>query len=206
MSKYAVAAKLFEGNFDNPGVIAERMQHWELSDGGPYNAAAQAVSGIETRDPCADKRVYEFCFAIPPEQYVVGGHSRSLVRRAMKGRLPESTLNRYIRGDQGADWDLPMREALPSLREEVSIEQQSPAARKILDLPRMQNLLETFPDSGYEANAVSLVWNFALTRGISAGYFLRSNESAHCVPVTLAIDPDSGTSREAIPPMATPAS
>jgi asparagine synthase (glutamine-hydrolysing) len=206
MSKYAVAAKLFEGNFDNPGVIAERMQNWELADGGPYHAAAQALSGVETRDPCADKRVYEFCFAIPPEQYVVGGHSRSLVRRAMKGRLPESTLNRYIRGDQGADWYLPMREALPSLQDEVSLDEQSPIARQTLDLPRMQTLLETFPDSGYEKNAVSLVWNHALTRGISMGYFLRSNESALCTPTTPAIDSTSGILGEFVTPTATSAS
>jgi asparagine synthase (glutamine-hydrolysing) len=205
MSRHAVAARLFAGNFGSLGVVAERMHNWELSDGGPYNAAAQAVSGIETRDPCADKRVYEFCFSIPPEQYIVGGHSRSLVRRAMKGRLPESTLNRYTRGNQGADWYLPMREALPSLLDEVSLQQQSPAARQTLDLPRMQSLLVTFPASGFETNAVSLTWNHALTRGISMGYFLRSNESAHIASATPAIDSAVRPSAEATPPVAAPA-
>jgi asparagine synthase (glutamine-hydrolysing) len=146
------------------------------ADHGPVHAAVQGAVKMEVRDPTADKRLYDFCFSIPPEQYIVGGHSRSLARRAMKGRLPEATLARYNRGLQGADWYIAMQEALPSLREEVSLQERSPAARLFLDFPKMQNLLNSWPESGYHTAEVVSVWHTTLTRAISMGYFLRSHD------------------------------
>ena len=84
-----------------------RRAYYQYIDFGPIHLAAQAITGVEVRDPTADKRISEFCFSIPPEQYLVGGHSRSLARRAMRDRLPRPTLQRYTRGLQGADWYLP---------------------------------------------------------------------------------------------------
>jgi asparagine synthase (glutamine-hydrolysing) len=138
-------------------------------------AATQAITGIESRDPTADKRIYEFCIAIPPEQYVVGGHSRSLVRRAMRDRLPESTLLRYKRGHQSADWHVAMTEALPELRQEVAAIGRNDAARDAIDVSRMNQLLDTWPASGYEGKAETALWRDALTRAISMGYFLRTH-------------------------------
>jgi len=159
----------------------EHAIYLEQADIGPIHAASQGASKIEFRDPTADKRIYDFCFSIPPEQYVVGAHSRSLVRRAMKGRLPEATLARYNRGLQGADWYLPMQEALPALREEVSLQERSIAARQTLDIPKMLDLLNTWPKSGYQTPEVVRSWHSALTRAISMGYFLRSHDSTDSV-------------------------
>jgi hypothetical protein len=60
----------------------------------------------------------------------------------------------------------------------MALIEQSPAARHTLDLPRLQNLLDTWPESGYETSEVAHVWHLALTRAISVGYFLRSHEPA----------------------------
>jgi asparagine synthase (glutamine-hydrolysing) len=189
---HALDARIFENRFTyDPDLGVQHARFFERFDFGPMHAATQALAQIEVRDPAADKRIYDFCFSIPPEQYFVDGHSRSLVRRAMKGRLPESTRLRYARGHQGADWYLSMSEALPSLRREVALFQQSPVARHTLDLPRMHDLLDTWPQSGYEKTQVSELWHNALIRGISMGYFLRSHDSSasiaedgpsHCSP------------------------
>jgi asparagine synthase (glutamine-hydrolysing) len=174
---HGLEARIFEHkHLDASDLVAERSRLFEFADFGPANAATQAVTQVEVRDPTGDKRIFDFCFSIPHEQYVVGGHSRSLVRRAMKGRLPEATLQRYKVGLQGADWYLTVGEALPSLREEVTLMEQSPAARHTLDLPRLRGLLDTWPDSGYEKNEVSYVWDLAMTRAIGMGYFLRSHD------------------------------
>jgi asparagine synthase (glutamine-hydrolysing) len=56
------------------------------------------------RDPTNDLRVIRFCLSVPEEQYVQNGMDRSLIRRAMAGRLPDNVrLNRKQRGVQGAD-------------------------------------------------------------------------------------------------------
>jgi hypothetical protein len=46
----------------------------------------------------------------------------------------------------------------------------------------MQTLIDTWPQSGFHTNQVSLPWHSWLTRAISMGYFLRSQESAATLP------------------------
>ena len=120
--------------------------------------------------------MFEFCFAIPIEQYVAGGQSRSLARRSMKGRLPDTTLARTVRGQQGADWYLTVAEALPAMRAEMKEIQRCSLARHYLDVERLERLLQTWPESGHEGDEITDQWNYALTRGITVGWFLRSHE------------------------------
>lgn len=161
--------------------IDPREQQADLLDQfdmGAVHAAVRARAGLDTRDPTSDKRLFDFCFAIPQEQYIVEGQTRSLVRRAMRGRVPEGILNRYRRGLQSADWYLPMQEAVPELREELVLDRGSKAARGLLNLPRMEALLDGFPREGYETKRVNAIWHLGLSRGFTMGYFLRSYESA----------------------------
>jgi asparagine synthase (glutamine-hydrolysing) len=61
--------------------------------------------GLVKRDPTRDKRVIEFCMSLPEEQLVQQGIDRNLIRRAMKGILPDLLrLNNKVRGVQSADW------------------------------------------------------------------------------------------------------
>ena len=48
----------------------------------------------ETRYPYLDRDFLEFIFAIPPEQLVLPGQRRSLMRRALVGIVPDELLNR----------------------------------------------------------------------------------------------------------------
>ena len=177
IGKYDLRARITSENLKQPlNLEAERRSFFNSMDPGPTHAALQALGGVDFRDPTADKRVFEFCYSIPPEQFVVDGHARSLVRRAMKDRLPDSTLLRYRRGLQSADWYLPMTEALPDLHAELALQRESHAAKTFLDLPRMQHLLDTWPRDGFETKEVSSLWHLALSRGLSLGYFLRTHE------------------------------
>jgi asparagine synthase (glutamine-hydrolysing) len=153
-----------------------RRDLYEFYDPGVSNAAVAAGWQIEQRDPAQDKRIFEFCFGIPVEQYLVGGQNRSLIRRAMQGRLPESTLRCTTRGLQSADWYLTLRAALPQLSAELSRIERSPLARHVLDTSRLRTLLDTFPSAGYDTHQVSNVWHLALTRGIAAGSFLADHD------------------------------
>ena len=172
------------GGSSNP--VEEHSKFFEHCDAGSLNAATRAVTGIEVRDPTADKRILDFCFSIPPDQFLAGGRSRSLIRRAMKGRLPDSVRLETRRGLQSADWYLPVRDALPAMRAELELIEQSPAAREVLDLPRIQRVLDTFPATGYEQPRVRVTWHSALTYAISMGYFLRTHDPAIQPPATSA--------------------
>lgn len=177
MKRYNLKDGIFDTFYPAPsGLVSEHSALFEDCDLGPYRAAVEAVTQMEVRDPTADKRIFEFAYSIPREQYIVGGQSRSLARRAMKHRLPDSVLMCNTRGLQGADWYLPMTEALPELRRELTLFAQSPAASQALDLPAIENLLDNWPRSNFHSEEVYIRWHFWLTRALSTGYFLRSHE------------------------------
>jgi asparagine synthase (glutamine-hydrolysing) len=153
-----------------------RRHMFEYYDAGFANAASTLGWGVELRDPTQDKRIFEYCFAIPIEQYLAGGQTRSLVRRAMRGHLPASTLARTTRGLQSADWFLTMGAQRRQMAEELARIRLSPTANRLLDLDRLDRLLDTWPGTGFERPEVSDSWQLALGRGLSVGNFIRQLE------------------------------
>jgi asparagine synthase (glutamine-hydrolysing) len=76
-----------------------------LSILGVYATKQTLAEGIICRDPTRDIRLIEYTLAIPYNQYVCNGSNRNLIRRAMKGKVPDLIrLNYSKRGVQGADW------------------------------------------------------------------------------------------------------
>jgi asparagine synthase (glutamine-hydrolysing) len=57
--------------------------------------------GVEYRHPLTDRRVMEFCLALPPEQLRRGGEEKAVLRRAMKGLLPETVRTRQTKALYG---------------------------------------------------------------------------------------------------------
>jgi asparagine synthase (glutamine-hydrolysing) len=186
MDRFHLRDQIFRMMYCRPADFTrDRSAVFESYDEAALWTASQALTGIEIRDPTADKRIYDFCFSIPPEQYFVGGHSRSLVRRAMKGRLPEATLMSYRRGLQGADWYIPMTDALPELGNELELLGRSPAAQRALNLAGMHSLLDSWPKSDFHTMPVMRRWHHALIPAFSLGYFLRTHEAIGGYPPEL---------------------
>jgi asparagine synthase (glutamine-hydrolysing) len=94
----------------------------------------------------------------------------------MKGRLPDATLACTTRGLQSADWFLTMGSRLDDMKQELQCIQKSPTAQRLLDLDRLQMLLETWPSNSFADNSISDSYNLALIRGLSAGNFIRHFE------------------------------
>ena len=143
---------------------------------GDYNAATCAGWGIEARDPTADKRVFEFCAAIPPEQFVVGDQGRSLARRAMHGRLPDATIHRKQKGTQAADWYESLSRIRGELAEELDRQQRSPGARRLIDLDRLRKTIDDWPRTAQEAAQKDGIYDSAIARGMAVGSFIRRIE------------------------------
>jgi asparagine synthase (glutamine-hydrolysing) len=143
---------------------------------GEYNAMTNLGWRMESRDPTADKRIFEFCASIPLEQYMVGKPGRSLLRRAMRGQMPDEALDRRMRGLQAADW----YESLTPIRAELAAElarlHTSPAARRLLDLDRLRNAVDTWPQNARAAAAEAQTYQMALPEGVAVGYFIRRSE------------------------------
>ena len=167
-----LADRLRSDHLDLPSY---RRRFFDIGDDGLVNAAVRDRFGIDLRDPTNDKRLWEFSYAIPPEQHVAGDHFRSLIRRAMRDRLPRATLLRYKRGMQSADWPHTLTSARPALLAELERIEAFAPARAMLDLPRLRHLLTDWPTTGFDSPDSIASRHFALTRGIAAGYFLRSH-------------------------------
>jgi asparagine synthase (glutamine-hydrolysing) len=143
-----------------------------------YNKGVLAEWGIDIRDPLSDRRLFEFCLAVPMEQFLRDGQPRALARRALADRLPTEVLDAPWKGYQAADW----HEGLTAGREEVAEEVRRlsacPPAARVLAIERMRQLVEDWPASGWDRPEIFESYRWALLRGISAGHFLRRASEA----------------------------
>ena len=146
---------------------------------GDWQAAEKAFTGVEVRDPTADIDVISYCFGIPPEQYLVEGIDRSLIRRAMWGLLPEAVLTNRLSGLQGADWYRKLEARRGELARELDELSKSPLVRRIIDLGRLENAVRDWPRGGWHEAEVFREYNLALTRGLAGGRFIRWIESTN---------------------------
>ncbi len=83
-----------------------------------YGRVAAAHS-IEARHPFIDKRLVEFCLALPWEQKVHQGWSKIVLRRAMAGYLPEEVRWRPDKEDLVNEFGRPWFASTQKLMEEV---------------------------------------------------------------------------------------
>lgn len=141
-------------------------------DGGAYLSAYRAMYGVDMRTPTADVRLCEFCLALPEEQFLRAGEPRSLIRRAMAGRLPAIVLANQHRGLQAADWFDRLVDARLQVVAELDRLEKSPLARQVLDLARLRSMLERLPAGAVDDYKTIAVYRTAFERGLVVGRFL----------------------------------
>jgi asparagine synthase (glutamine-hydrolysing) len=154
-----------------------RRAFLEAHDVGDYRNGMRAGWGIETRDPTGDRRVVELCLAIPEEQYLRHGETRSLYRRAFEPVLPTAQMLSRKRGYQAADWHEGLTAARPQIAAELDRLERSPGARRMLDLPRLRRLVANWPSGNWHHEYVTQQYRMVLMRGIAVGMFIRNAES-----------------------------
>lgn len=131
----------------------------------------RAIYGFDLREPLRDKRLLEFCFAVPNDQYLRNGVTRWLARRVLAGQAPPEVVNNPRRGVQCPEFLnrlLPRRTEFLSTLEEL---ERSPTARRCLDLPRLKTLAHSLPTDPAAAHYIPYV--AVLERGLHAGRFIR---------------------------------
>jgi asparagine synthase (glutamine-hydrolysing) len=115
---------------------------------GPLDTKFSLANGLARRDPTRDKRVIEFCFSLPGEQYVRNGQERYLIRRAMAGILPDPVrTNMKTRGKQGADWIQRLSPSWKHIRGEIEEMLQDGSMEAYLNISRLRQAWIKFGDS-----------------------------------------------------------
>ena len=156
-----------------------RLAVFGRTDGAMVWRSYKRKFGFTHCDPTGDRRLIEFCLAIPAEQFLLQGESRSLIRRTMQGILPDIVRLERRKGLQAADWSRHLIAARPEIEAEIERLERSPLAKASLDLPRLRRLLDNWPDSGWHRADVAYDYRLALARGLATGRFLRRFEGGN---------------------------
>jgi asparagine synthase (glutamine-hydrolysing) len=150
-----------------------RLRMIRRTDPGNYMKGMLGGWGVDQRDPATDRRLIEFCLSVPLEQYLADGQQRALARRAFADRLPAQLLAEPRKGMQAPDWHEGLTAARGELAEEAAAIAECAEAAEAIDAPRMQRLVEDWPEGCWNDRDVSARYRLALLRGVSAGRFIR---------------------------------
>ena len=77
------------------------------------------------------------------------------------------------RGQQRADWHERLTAVKGQVEAEVAALRQSETARRMLDLERMQGLIEAWPEGGWHERETVYAYRLLLARGVVVGRFIR---------------------------------
>ncbi len=149
-------------------------------DMGPLLLGTLAGWGIDSRDPTSDRRLVEFCLALPEDQYLRDGQARRLLRRAFADRLPAEVLARTEKGRQSADFHEGVERIRDQLLAELEAMGRSSMAARCLDLPWLRRMLEDWPKEGWRHPRQATEYGTALLRGVAMGRFILDVEAGRC--------------------------
>ena len=133
-------------------------------------AKVRAKFGIDIRTPAFDRRLVEFCIGIPQDQYLRNGCDRWLIRRAMKGRLPDVVLANKSLGFQSSDWFPRLTRERNRIVSELKRLAQNSDVASIIDLPRLTAILDDWPDPeppAFDLEAPPLLWGLPHVLGVA---------------------------------------
>jgi asparagine synthase (glutamine-hydrolysing) len=155
------------------GQAAARLSTLTGIDFGPLRKGCLGETGVDQRDPMADRRLAEFGLRLPPEQLIDNGVFAPLARQALSDRVPDQVLNLPKRGFQGGDWPVRLRQQdAAEILEEIA---PSRAAQQLLNLAQLRQAIANWPKLGPESNA-NLVFGRDFTAALAAGVFVADVE------------------------------
>ncbi|KQX19301.1 MULTISPECIES: asparagine synthetase B family protein [unclassified Sphingomonas] len=142
-------------------------------------AASPYVGGCDLRDPLGDRRLVDFCLALPIELWQRDGRPRSFAREVLSDRMPQQVVSEHRRGYQNGDWFYRLTQLRPVFMAELDRLEASPAAREMLDLPRLRAVAENWPTDADAAMARATDMLDLFGRGIHYGRFIRWVEGSN---------------------------
>jgi len=177
-SAHNIAARAHAGGKDKyrrprKGGFEGFLRTMRMGDPGNLLKGMLGGWGIDEREPFSDIRLLEFSLRVPQEMYLSKGVTRALAREAFADRLPRDVLDAPLRGYQAADWYETMGSSLDKVRTELDRLEASLPAKAMIDLVRMRQLLDNWPEGGWGDRDVVDIYRTGVLEAISTGHFLR---------------------------------
>ena len=149
-------------------MISQGMVHDALG----FYQAQRAYFGVEFRDPTHDLRLVEFCLGLPNAQFARQGQNRMLVRRGLRGLLPEALRLRRDQGSQLGHWPLIINLSYAQMKQEWSVLREHSAVQELINTARVTSLLESWPGSNLRATESIQEYRMSLLRSFFVARFL----------------------------------
>jgi asparagine synthase (glutamine-hydrolysing) len=103
-----------------------------------------AAFGLEARYPFFDRRLIEFCLALPDEQKLAGGWSRLVFRRAMEGILPPEVQWRSNKGNLSPNFHRTLRASPAAFLDDAAVGRLAP----YVDMAALRAMRERYHAGG----------------------------------------------------------
>lgn len=165
-----------QGKRDRRLRLAFLERHWSNSQ---WMAGQRHLNGCDLRDPLGDRRLVEFCLALPDEIWQQNGQPRSFARAVLRDRLPPAVTENQRRGYQNGDWFHRLTLLRPAFLAELERLEASPSARRMINLPRIRTVAENWPQDADTAMARDADMLDIFGRGIHYGRFIRWVEGSN---------------------------
>lgn len=130
-----------------------------------------AIHSLEPRLPFLDRRLIEFCIAVPNSQKLRRGFSRFIMRRAMTGILPQKVQWRPNKGKLGANLKVALLRQNQAVLDNLILHRPQ-VIGEYLDVPRLQALYRRYTSSPLDSGGDEL---FSVSIAVTLDYWLRSS-------------------------------
>jgi asparagine synthase (glutamine-hydrolysing) len=135
------------------------------------SSVAQALWGLDMRDPTSDRDLVEFCLTFPPSQLVGGEEPRPVFRAAFGDDLPDAVHRPARRGLQAADWFEHFSK--DNVAEEWRKSAKHDQVNDLFDVAAISNLISCWPTSGWENLEQNLLYRNDVLGAVSLANFIR---------------------------------
>jgi asparagine synthase (glutamine-hydrolysing) len=115
--------------------------------------------GIEERYPFFDRRLVEFCVALPARQKLHGGWPRSILRRGLDGLLPPIVQWRTDKGDLTGSFHHGLQQKDRDVARSVVLD-APPAIGEFIDSDALRALYQRYFDGGGSDSDAYTLWRF----------------------------------------------
>lgn len=141
---------------------------WAQEDSSRLGPLHQSWPGVWWSDPLSDQEVLTLALRVPEEAWLVGGHDRGLAREAARGLVPDAIRLRRTKGAQGADVGAILAGQEGAYRTLLARLRDSPVARQVLDLDRLDAAVGPLMTDPLTAQA----WQAIHGRAFAVGQFI----------------------------------
>lgn len=115
-----------------------------------FGAACGQHYGIELRDPCTDQEVMEYFFSIPNEAFFDEDYNnRMLVKRMMKGKIPDKVLFEKKPGLQSSDIVYRAKAQQQEITTAIETLKRSPIANHYIDIRKLSEAWQSYLTQPY---------------------------------------------------------